>query len=37
MEILYASKLGKQIECIDLINNKKCEFKEFEYNLKFKD
>jgi len=37
MEILYASKLGKQIECIDLINNKKCEFKEFEYNLEFKD
>ena len=37
MEILYANKLGKKIECIDLINNGKCELKAFEYNLKFED
>lgn len=37
MEILYANKLGKEIECIDLIKDGKCELKVFEYNLKFKD
>lgn len=37
MEILYANKLNKEIECIDFIGNKKCEFKEFEHNVKFED
>ena len=27
MEIEYAKELNKEIECIDLINDGKCEFK----------
>lgn len=37
MEILYAHKLKKEIEYIDFIGNKKCEFKAFKHNLEIKD
>ena len=37
MEILYANKLKKEIEYIDFIGNKKCEFKAFKHNLEIKD
>jgi len=37
MEILYATKIEKEIECIDFINSKECNFKVFEHNLKFED
>ena len=33
MEILYAKKLSKDIECIDLIQDGKCEFKLFEEEI----
>ncbi len=33
MEILYAKKLNKDIECIDLIQDGKCEFKLFEKEI----
>jgi hypothetical protein len=33
MEILYAKKLNKNIECIDLIQDGKCEFKLFEKEI----
>ena len=33
MEIAYAKKLNKDIECIDLIQDGKCEFKLFEKEI----